>query len=75
MFRHDLATERWHPTLKRDCLRVKTPLSLGQTRQLVAEFIEHYNTVRLHSAIGYFTPKDLLQNKHEQTFKIRDQKL
>ena len=67
--------ERWHGTLKRDCLRPKTPLSLQQARQLVAEFIEHYNTVRLHSAIGYVTPKDRLENKHEEIFKIRDQKL
>jgi transposase InsO family protein len=67
--------ERWHGTLKRDCIRVKTPLSLEQARRLVAEFIEHYNTVRLHSAIGYVTPKDRLENKQEEIFKTRDQKL
>jgi excinuclease UvrABC helicase subunit UvrB len=48
---------------------------LEQIRQLVAEFIEHYNTVRLHSAIGYVTPKDRLENKQEEIFKNRDQKL
>jgi putative transposase len=67
--------ERWHGTLKRDCIRVKTPLNLQQARQLVAGFIEHYNTVRLHSAIGYVTPKDRLENRHEEIFKSRDQKL
>lgn len=54
--------ERWHGTLKRDCLRPKTPLSLEQAKQVVARFIEHYNSVRLHSAIGYLTPKDRLDN-------------
>lgn len=67
--------ERWHGTLKRDCIRVKTPLHLEQARQLVAEFIEHYNTVRWHRAIGYVTPKDRLENKHEEIFNTRYQKL
>lgn len=67
--------ERWHGTLKRDCLRVKTPLDIDQAKTTTAQFIEHYNTVRLHSAIGYVTPKDRLENKHEEIFTIRDQKL
>jgi len=29
----------------------------------------------LHSAIGYVAPKDRLENKHEEIFKNRDQKL
>ena len=67
--------ERWHGTLKRDCLRPKTPLDVEQVKRVVAQFIEHYNTVRLHSAIGYVTPKDRLENKHEEIFRTRDQKL
>jgi putative transposase len=67
--------ERWHGTLKRDCLRPKTPLNLEQAKQLVTHFIKHYNNVRLHSAIGYVTPKARLENRHEQIFKARDQKL
>lgn len=67
--------ERWHGTFKRDCLRPKTPLDLHQAKTIAAQFIEYYNTVRLHSAIGYVTPKDRLENKHEAIFKIRDQKL
>ena len=45
--------ERWFKTAKGECIRVKTPLSLEDARRLLAEFVEHYNTVRLHSAIGY----------------------
>jgi hypothetical protein len=29
----------------------------------VAKFVEHYNTVCLHSAIGYITPADLLASR------------
>jgi transposase InsO family protein len=48
--------ERWHKTLKGECIRIKVPLSLDDARRLVAEYTDHYNHVRLHSAIGYVTP-------------------
>lgn len=67
--------ERWHGTLKRECLRPKTPLDLQQAKTVVTQFIEHYNTVRLHSAIGYLTPKDRLEGRQEEIFRSRDQKL
>ena len=67
--------ERFHKTLKGECIRPKTPLSLDEARRLVAEYIEHYNTVRLHSAIGYIAPADKLHGKAEEIFKERDQKL
>ena len=67
--------ERFHKTLKGECIRPKTPLSLDEARRLVAEYIEHYNTVRLHSAIGYIAPADKLNGKAEEIFKERDQKL
>jgi len=67
--------ERFHKTLKGECIRPKTPLSLDEARRLVAEYIEHYNTVRLHSAIGYIAPADKLNGKADEIFKERDQKL
>jgi transposase InsO family protein len=67
--------ERFHKTLKGECIRPKTPLSLDEARRLVAEYIEHYNTVRLHSAIGYIAPADKLNGRDKEIFKERDQKL
>ena len=67
--------ERWHRTLKEQAIRPKTPLSLEDARRVVAEFVEHYNTVRLHSAIGYIAPKDKLEGKAEAIWKARDEKL
>ena len=49
--------ERYHKTIKGTCIRVRTPLSLQDARNIVADFVDHYNTRRLHSAIGYITPK------------------
>ena len=30
---------------------------------MVDEFVTEYNTVRLHSAIGYVTPQDMLEGR------------
>jgi len=67
--------ERWHKTLKSRCLRPKTPLSLEDAKRLVTEFVEYYNTVRLHSALGYITPKDKLEGNEQTIFQERDRKL
>lgn len=67
--------ERWHQSLKSECLRPGTPLSLDDARRLVSAYVEHYNTVRLHSAIGYVTPQDMLEGRQQEIFHERDQKL
>jgi putative transposase len=67
--------ERWFKTAKGECIRVKTPLSLEDARRLLAEFVAHYNTVRLHSAIGYVTPADKLAGREEQIWAERKRKL
>lgn len=67
--------ERWHGTLKRDCLRPNVPLSLEEARRLVLQFVEHYNQGRLHSAIGYVAPADKLAGREPIIFAARDHKL
>ena len=67
--------ERYHKTIKSTCIRVKTPLSLEDARSVVSEFVTRYNDERLHSAIGYVTPKDKLQGRAEMIHAQRDTKL
>ncbi|WP_406694120.1 DDE-type integrase/transposase/recombinase [Singulisphaera sp. Ch08] len=67
--------ERRHKPLKGECICVKTPLSLEETRRLVTEFVAHYNEVRLRSAIGYVTPADKLAGRERSIFEERDRKL
>ena len=67
--------ERWHQSIKRECIRPKTPLTLEQARRIVADYVHYYNTERLHSAIGYVTPLDKLHGRAEQIFAERDAKL
>ena len=37
--------------------------------------MDHYNTVRLHSAIGFVTPADMLAGRQEEIHAARDRKL
>jgi transposase InsO family protein len=67
--------ERWHGTLKKECIRPGVLLNLEDARQVVKNYVEHYNTVRLNSAIGYIAPVDKLQGRDIQIFKDRDKKL
>jgi transposase InsO family protein len=67
--------ERWHQSLKRECIRPGVPLSLEDARRLVAGYIDHYNRVRLHSALGYVTPQDKLGGREKEIFAERDRKL
>jgi len=67
--------ERRHRSVKSECIRPGTPLSLEDARCLVAGYVAHYNTVRLHSAIGYVTPKDRLQGREKMIFTEWDRKL
>ncbi len=67
--------ERWHASVKGECIRPDTPLSLEDARRSVSRYVEHYNTVRLHSAIGYVTPKDKLEGRETAIFAERDRKL
>jgi transposase InsO family protein len=67
--------ERWHKTLKGECIRISVPLTLDEARRLVTDYTDYYNTTRLHSAIGYITPKDKLDGRDQDIFDARDRKL
>ena len=67
--------ERWHATSRASASAPETPLTLEDARRIVASYVEHYNTVRLHSAIGYVTPEDKLDGRDQAIFAERDRKL
>ena len=50
-------------------------VTLSDAQRLVTDFVDHYNNRRLHSAIGYITPKDKLQGRAESILAQRDAKL
>jgi putative transposase len=67
--------ERFHRTIKGDCIRPETPLTLEDAQRIVVRYVAYYNEVRLHSAIGYITPKDKLEGREKTIFAERDRKL
>jgi transposase InsO family protein len=67
--------ERWHGSLKQECIRPTCPATIEEAEKRVTRYIHHYNTVRLHSAIGYVTPADCLAGLSQVIGDERDRKL
>jgi putative transposase len=67
--------ERWHGSLKRECIRPACPADADEARRRVTAFVDEYNHVRLHSALGYITPADKLNGLEQMIFAERDRKL
>ena len=67
--------ERWHQSVKCECIRPLTPLTLEDARRLIQRYVDYYDGVRLHSAIGYVTPADRLVGRQAEIHAARDRKL
>ena len=67
--------ERWHKSLKGECIQPGVPLTPEDARRLIECYVEQYNTVRLHSAIGFVTPADMLAGRQNEIHASRDRKL
>ena len=67
--------ERFHGSLKRECIRPACPETLAEAQAKVERYVQAYNHERLHSGIGYVTPADKLNGLAEEIFKERDRKL
>lgn len=66
--------ERFHRTASEECLRKASFVDLDDARRLVAKYIEYYNTKRLHSALYYLTPEDVLLGRVNERLQEREQK-
>lgn len=67
--------ERWHRSMKGECIRPGTPLSLSQAKSLLENYVYHYNHERLHSALDYIAPVDRLEGRHEDIKETRRAKM
>jgi transposase InsO family protein len=67
--------ERWHGSLKRECIRPACPADVEEARRRVGNYVDEYNHVRLHSSLGYVTPADKLNGLEQVIFDDRDAKL
>ena len=50
-------------------------VTLDDARRLVSGYVDRYNNVRLNSAIGYITPKDMLAGRQQEIHAERNRKL
>lgn len=67
--------ERFNRTIKEDAIRPACPSSLEEAIRVTEKFIDHYNRVRLHSALGYIAPLDAMAGRSQQIWTDRDRKL
>ncbi|MHB2153826.1 IS3 family transposase [Calditrichota bacterium GD2] len=67
--------ERFHGTIKQESIRKRSYVSIEDAREQIDDYITYYNTKRLHSAIYYLTPEDVLLGRTEERLKERQQKL
>jgi putative transposase len=67
--------ERWHKSLKSEGIRPFALVSFEAAKRYIAQYVEHYNHVRLHSALGYVTPADMLYGLAPVICEERDRKL
>ena len=49
--------------------------SLDDAKRLIQQYVARYNYIRLHSAIGYVTPNDMLAGRQIEIHAQRDRKL
>ncbi len=67
--------ERFHRSIGMECLSMNSFLSLEDARKIIARYIDHYNCCRLHSALNYLTPEDMLLGRKSERIAERKEKL
>ena len=48
--------ESWFKSMKSDCITGRASAATAQLREALRSYVEFYNRVRLHSALGYRSP-------------------
>lgn len=66
--------EPWHRTIKTTTIRPLSPESLEEARSAVRGFVQQYNDIHLHSAIGYVAPADMLNGHQQAIWDERDRR-
>jgi putative transposase len=67
--------ERFNKTIKSEVIRNMPKFTLEQMKSEIGEWIHHYNFERLHSAIDYVAPMDVMNSKRESILLERKRKL
>jgi transposase InsO family protein len=66
--------ESWFRILKYDWLRFKDYIRFSQLERMIENFIDVYNRLRYHGAIGYVTPHQKHSGQAEQVLLARSER-
>ena len=67
--------ERYHRTAGEECLSKASFINIEDARKQIAEYVEFYNTKRLHSSLCYLTPEDFMLGRMKEKLDVRESKL
>jgi len=67
--------ERFHRSISEEHIRKSSYINITDARKQISEYIEYYNTKRLHSSLFYLTPEDVLLDKTDEKLSVRQAKL
>ena len=67
--------ERYHRTAQEECLSKSSFIDIEDARKQIAEFVEFFNTKRLHSSLCYLTPEDFMLGRMKEKLEVREIKL
>lgn len=67
--------ERFHRTIEEEHLKKSSMINLEDAKKQIADYIEFYNTKRLHSSLFYLTPDDYLKGNVKEKLEVRENKL
>jgi len=67
--------ERFHRSIGDECLKTNSFISIEDARMIIKNYVELYNTKRLHSALGFLTPETFLNGEEKEYFERREAKL
>lgn len=67
--------ERFHRSLEQECVRTTSMINIDDARKQIADYVDHYNNHRLHSALFYLRPVDFLSGDIDSLLKARQDKL
>lgn len=55
----------FYRTLNEECLQIKSIIDIEDAKNIIDEYVNYYNKVRLHSALFYLSPEDFLLGRVE----------
>ena len=67
--------ERFHGTIKKECIRKKALLDQDHAKIIIGSYIAFYNNQRLHSANSYIAPADQLAGRDNKIHEGRRKKI